>query len=103
MHLCQHQLGLIAAAERGLWPVSLSYLVILTKIRRKEIHVHMAEKSRIKCSVSRGYGSDFYTYSFLFLTEHLCNICVILLHLCDKYCEMASQANEKELGVEDKV
>jgi len=42
--------------------IILSYVVIVTKIRRMKIHVHLVEKNRIKYSVSKGY-SDFCTIS----------------------------------------
>lgn len=102
IHLCQHYLGLTGTAEQGLWPITLSYIVRLTKIRRMEIYVHMVEKSRIKHSVSQELLFRV-LYHFLILTECLSNICGILLYRCEKYCEMASQTNEKELAEKDEA
>lgn len=63
IHLCQHYLGLTGTVQKGLWMIIFSYRVIVTKIRRMEIHIHVVEKSRIKYSVSKGYCSDFCTLS----------------------------------------
>lgn len=61
VHLCQHYLEFTGRAERGLWLIILSYVAILTKIRKMEIHVYGGNKQ--KYSVSKDYCSDFCTIS----------------------------------------